>query len=539
MTLETSQIIALVFGLFILSTLLFLFLFYNVKNQKNNNNSTINEKVYYLQKWLFICFIVLLNAAGCTLVYYTQNLQVILYIIIVLKSKDILMSIMFVFNMIYRKITKKYSDLPSLEMTDEINKVICLVPCFDESYEQVCKSVDSILNTKNNLNYALPIVISDGKHNYDRLLTNTQLIKDYTYTNWKIEEISLRISYGTRNEKHMIYVTKYKNTGKKDSIIFLHDMFNYNRDNLSSSNLLLKEEIKNDLLSIFGINEFDFIFNTDADTIIDKNGISCLIDTLKTKNAIACAGLVNVDKSEGNWFWNNLQNYQYMYGQFIRRTNEDLLGQVLCLPGCISIVKVCEEFKDVIELYSNLPNEKNLFETNVQYIGTDRRFTSALIYKNSNVKILQDIRANAYTLPPQNFDEYLCQRKRWMQNTFFNSIMNIFGKNVNLLLRFFNFIDILRMCLVYFRLFNTLYFVYLLSTFYKSSNILSLVPYIVLLSYPTICFLIYSLFNSHLRNQYLSLLFMTIINKFYTFITNIVIFSVMLFNIGYFKWTIK
>lgn len=531
-SMETSAIVALSFGLFILSVI---FVITILTNSKNNTN----ENVYLIKKWVLITSILLLNIAGCVLVYYTQNLQVILYLLIVLKSKDILMSVMFVFNMIYRRITKKYYDIPSSELTDEIERIMALVPVFNESYEQVCKTVDSILNSKSSPNYVLPVIISDGKNNYTSVLDNIEVTKDYTYKSWNGIDINLSVTYGTRNNKHIMSVTKYKNMGKKDSLIFLYDMFNHHSSILDSSNLFLKNELNKDLLVNFGVNQFDYVFCTDGDTFVDENAILCLVDTMKKQKTIACAGIVNVDKSCGNLFWNNLQNYQYMYSQYIRRTNEDLFGQVLCLPGCISMVKICKELVDVLKLYSTIPNEKNLLETNVQYIGTDRRFTSSIIYKNNDVKILQDTRAHAYTLPPQSFNEYLCQRKRWTHNTFFNSILNIVGSNVNLLLRFFNLIDVLRMCLIYFRLFNTLYFVYLLASSYKPSNVLDLVPYIVLLSYPVTCFLVYSLFNSHLRTQFLSLVFMSILNKLFTFFTNIITFTTMLFNIGTFKWTLK
>ena len=75
-----------------------------------------NQKTFFIKKWLYILGIFGINAAGCCLVYYTQNLQVILYIILVLKSKDILMSIMFMFNMIYKSLFVKVES----EIRDEV-----------------------------------------------------------------------------------------------------------------------------------------------------------------------------------------------------------------------------------------------------------------------------------------------------------------------------------------------------------------------------------------------------------------------------------
>ena len=535
MSLNTQSIVALVYGLGIIM-LISLVLLKVLSEYKLN---VTNQTMFYIKKWCLILSILLLNAGLCILVYYTQNLQVILYIIVILKSKDIIMSIMFVFNMIYRAITKKYSSLPLLEISDENEKIIAFIPTYDESVDQVSKTLDSILNNKRGSNYILPVIISDGKDTYDVLLDNIQMVKEYTYQSWKLTNVKLAVAFGVRKDRHVLSITKQINLGKKDSIIMVHDMFNYQRLNVSDSNKQFRSEFLQDVMSVCGVNAFDYIFCTDGDTIIDEHAISCLIDTTKKYNSVATCGIVNVDKSQGNYFWNNIQNFQYLYGQYIRRTNEDLFNQVLCLPGCISLIKVTESFSDVLRRYTILPNEKNLFETSVQNVGTDRRLTSSIVYSIDGAKILQDTRAHAYTLPPQSFSSFLSQRNRWTHNMLFNSILNIFGPNVNIVSRLFNIIDVLRMSLVYFRLFNTLYFIYLLAAYHKNENVLDLVPYIVLLCYPIMCFLVYSLFNSHLQHQFLWLVLFTIINKVFTMLSSIITFTIMLFNIGNIKWSVQ
>lgn len=533
MSLETSAIVALAFGLGIVGLISLITLFVEMNHFQN----TTKEGLFYVKKWCLIAFILLVNAGGCVLVYYTQNLQVILAIIIVLKSKDILMAFMFAFNMIYRAFTRS-SALPSLEISDEIEKVVAFVPTYDESQEQIAKTVDSILNNKLGPHYVLTIVVSDKNNNYDNLFTSVESVKTYTYQSWKAHDVNCTISLGIRNNKHLVVITKHENLGKKDSIILLNDLFNAPRSNMSSDNKDLRKTLRKEISSIFGMSNFDYIFCTDGDTVVDEHGIACLVDTMKSRNAMASCGIVNVDKSSGNFFWNNIQNFQYLYGQYVRRTNEDLFGQVLCLPGCISMIKIDNCFSDSLKLYSLLPNETNLLETSVQYMGTDRRFTSSLVY-TSNPSIVQDTRAHAYTKPPQSFMSFFSQRKRWTHNMFFNSILNIVGKNVNLVSRLFNLIDVTRMCLIYFRLFNTLYFIYLLATYYKPQHVLNLVPYIVILTYPIFCFFIYALFDSHLRQQYIYLALFVIINKIFTMFSTVITFTLMLMNIGNSNWKLS
>ena len=77
-TLTGAEIAALAIGLsiFVIITGIFFGLFYS-----DNKNKVVSNKVFLLKKWMFIFGIVLLNAMGCVLVYYTRSLQVILYII--------------------------------------------------------------------------------------------------------------------------------------------------------------------------------------------------------------------------------------------------------------------------------------------------------------------------------------------------------------------------------------------------------------------------------------------------------------------------
>lgn len=536
MFIETPAIVSIIFGLCIVCIISFIIAF--VASHSFNNVTT--KTLFHIKKWNLIVFIMLLNAGGCAVVYYTRDLQVILFTIVVLKSKDIIMSVIFVFNMIYRVIIKKYYNLPTLETSEEIERVIAFIPTYDESQEQIKNTLDSVLNSKISYNYILPVIVSDGKNNYDSVLDTIETVKEYTYLSWKATFVKYTVAFGVRKNRHVLSITKQVNLGKKDSIIMINDLFNYTRSNLPDTNQTFRSDLLQDMLFIYGYNTFDYIFCTDGDTIIDEYAIACLLETTKTNNAMATCGMVNVDKSNGTLFWNHLQNLQYLYGQYVRRTNEDLVNQVLCLPGCITLIKVDESFNKVLELYSKLPNENNLFETSVQTMGTDRRFTSSIVYTTNDAKILQDTRSHAYTTPPQSFGTYFSQRKRWAHNMFFNSILNIVGTNVNILSRFYNLIDVLRMCLIYFRLFNTLYFIYLLATYHHTlKNIISLVPYIVILSYPVVCFLVYSLFNSHLRVQFLWLVLFILINKVFAMFSTIIVFTLMLFNIGNSNWKIQ
>jgi len=499
-----------------------------------NTNYFTSETTFFLKKWGYIMSLLVINVAGCVLVYYTQNIRVVLYLIVALKSKDIIFSLMFTVNMIYKSLFVK-NEQASLEVTDNLQRILAFVPVYKERPEQICKTIDSICENETGVHTATLCVVSDGANDYEEDIFDTQLYSFYHfYKSWQGINVSVKVVLGKRQDKNIIYISKDTNLGKKDSIILCNDLFNYPRSNMNVITSTFKKDLLELMTTHFRNNEFDYIFSTDADTTLDKNVLISLMDSIIKRNAVASCGVVNGSNSD--YFWGNLQNFQYLYGQYLRRTNEDLLNQVLCLPGCISMFKVIPEAAEALKMYSTVPDHKSLTESCVQYVGTDRRYTSCLIYTNPEAKIVMDTRCNAYTIPPGNFKSYVNQRKRWSQNMYFNGLLNIFKPNINVLSRLFNVIDYLRLSLVYFRLFNTLYFIYLLSAYYNNSDILRLVPYLALTFYPMVCFFVYALFNGHLRKLYLLHVVSVVVNKIFIFVATPVIFTSTLFNIGNVSW---
>jgi chitin synthase len=532
MALESYSVAALVIGLTIVVVTLGLFVLFG---KVNHSLPFTDSTKFVVKKWLYILFVVALNASGCVLVYYTRNLQVILFLIIALKSKDIIMALMFVVNAVYRFVAKR-DQMPALEISDEIERVIAFVPTYKESLEQVARTVDSVIGNHAGSTYVLTFVVSDGVSDFSRLVDDVKFTRDSTYKTWRGKSVGVDIVYGTRGGKPIVLVSKSENAGKKDSIILCNDIFNAARENMTGETNVLRGVIRDDIESIMGVSEFDNIFCTDADTVVSDMTLVCLLDSLRSCEAVAACGVVNVDKTQGNVFWNHLQNFQYLYGQYMRRSNEDVFAQVLCLPGCVSMFKIHPEAAKALTMFSAQPEPSSIVNASVQYVGTDRRFTSCLVYTNPQARVVFDPRVHAYTCPPSSIGAFMNQRRRWCQNMYFNNLLNIVGANISFVMRFFGLVEYLRMTLVYFRLFNTVYFVYLLASSYKAQKVIGLVPYIVVLSYPVVVFFVYSLFNRHLRNQYLSLVLSFLLNRIFTVFSTVVVFTNMLWNIGNESW---
>jgi chitin synthase len=539
------QISALSVGLSIVFVTLLLLVY--IKFFKNIYNSSFNKKISFnVKKWFYILFIFAINAAGCYLVYYTRNLNILFFMILSLKLKDIIGSLLFVFTIAF----KNEGDTNTTNTTDEESghkcNIVAFIPVYKESEEQLLKTINSVMSNKGN-QYLMLCIVSEGATVYklETIFDVVLFTHRSSYNSWKGDLLYANVYYGKKSNIDVILIVKESRMGKKDSIIMCNDIFNSKRANISYKSDDFSKFIRDNINEFFNVQSFDYMFCTDADTVLSDNTLLCLSNSIKSKNAIASCGIVNTidtmkNKSISVKLISNLQNYQYLYGQYLRRTNEDLVNQVLCLPGCISMFKLnLKTSGKALEMFSELPDTNNMISSTVQLVGTDRRYTSCLIQNNKNAKIVLDKRCHAYTVPPSDFSLYVSQRRRWSSNMYFNGLVNIFAPNINIMLRFFNLLDYLRLSLVYFRLFNTVYFIYLISMSNTYVSIIRFIPVIVIVMFPTFCFFIYSLFVSHLRKNYFTFLLMYLLNKVFTLISSVIIMIVMLFNIGNFNWDVK
>jgi chitin synthase len=106
-------------------------------------------------------------------------------------------------------------------------------------------------------------------------------------------------------------------SGKKDSLVLCHDLFNVPRDNMPLYSKLLREDMWNKVLPALTEGEdfkgFNGIFCTDADSKLHKGALRLLADALaRDKDAIAATGTVFVELEPGyEWsFWNLYQQFQ-------------------------------------------------------------------------------------------------------------------------------------------------------------------------------------------------------------------------------------
>lgn len=137
------------------------------------------------------------------------------------------------------------------------------------------------------------------------------------------------------------------------------------------------------------------------------------------------------------------------------------------------------------------------------------------------------------TVAPQSLKHYLSQRRRWGSNAYFNNYFYCAGENMIWITRLCACIEVTRLSLVYYRVANTILFIYgLISEF----NLMSLVPLLVVSQIPTVWFLINTATNKQLRERAHKILLGLAINKFMAPVMSVAIFTIVVKNLGSQAW---
>lgn len=257
----------------------------------------------------------------------------LLAILVFMKSKDILSTLADILGTVRTSVHNKI--WPPKQPRPK--RILSLVCAYAETEEQIRKTVLSLVRGSLRPHKQAVCVILDGKP--IDLLSKIFVIQTtitLPYTTWKRERGELNIHAGIIEGTAVILIEKKKNAGKKDSLILGHDLFNYPREDMPHSTKLLRQELWKTIIPSVVSNErltaFDYIFCTDADSTIHDQALRKLADALcRENNAIAACGVLFAEfgkaKTEYS-MWHLFQQFQYTFGQYVRRQAESMWGRV-------------------------------------------------------------------------------------------------------------------------------------------------------------------------------------------------------------------
>lgn len=502
-----------------------------------NPNKKLTPRQLTTQRIAFILIVFCLNIGLAAVACFGNTGLATLVFILFVKCKDFLSSLLSLTCLIGTSIYKHFR--PPAPVSQRW--ILSLIPAYSESEEQLIKTVYSLRDNGCEPHKQVMCIVLDGKpRNIKREFSRIVADIERPYHSLKYKKGTLKITAGFMQDVPVIVIEKVKNSGKKDSLVLTHDLFNAPRENMPTYTRLLREEIWSTMIPVLtegtGFKNFDMVFCTDADSVIHQGCIAKLANALaRQKDAIASCGIVLVEFEPGyEWsFWNLYQQLQYTFGQFVRRRAEGFVGKVTCLPGCVTMVAVREEMAGAIAKYARPVKEDWVVHHQVQNLGTDRRLTYCMLSQSTKLQTIFVPDAVSETVAPQSFKHYVHQRRRWGSNAYFNNYFYCGGDNMILITRIAAAIDIARQTLVYYRVLNTILFIRALV---HSFHIMDILPLIVVGQFPVIWFCICLAVEPALRSRAHKIILGFFVNKIVSPFMSIIIFSAVAKNLGNAVW---
>ncbi|XP_077967780.1 chitin synthase chs-2-like isoform X2 [Styela clava] len=159
--------------------------------------------------------------------------------------------------------------------------------------------------------------------------------------------------------------------------------------------------------------ENTFVLALDGDVDFEPKSVIYLLERIKSENKVGatCGRVHPIGKGPVVWF----QKFEYATGHWLHKAAEDVLGCVLCSPGCFSLFRATA-LLNVLKDYSKIA------KTPLQRMQWDQgedRYLCTLLIKDG-YRIEYCAAAEVKTFVPDNFKELFKQRRRWGPSTIAN-----------------------------------------------------------------------------------------------------------------------
>ncbi len=442
----------------------------------------------------------------------------------------------------------------------EPKNYLYIVPCYNESKEELKRSLTSLANQRHNTGDKRAIcIICDGKvtgkgnnMSTDMILKKMLNINDvgdyYDYETWDSTRNIITIHKGTFLGLDFILFIKNTNYGKRDSLVLIRKLcylYNFidsidhikNIDLYNINNPLYTDMHKN-FNNIYK-TKIDYIIGIDADTVFDYNCSYELINAIETNgvDVHGCVGYIDISPKMKKYSPFILYQYaEYVFAQCLRRyAQSNITHKVNCLSGCNQILRVSEETcgHKILSAFNYLPSKgENIFNHIRSYASEDRNHVCLMLSMYPHVKTIQAIDAIAYTNVPTTVEVFASQRRRWNLGTLCNDMLLVYLPGINIFERIASFTSVLTFMTAPFILIATIKFVISLvshpslTMLYLSISMIIPIVYAILIPifikkiplkntiYYYVSFLFYLVFGSFIKlaTYFYSLYYMDTIN---------------------------
>ncbi|KAH8653564.1 chitin synthase-domain-containing protein [Xylariales sp. PMI_506] len=351
---------------------------------------------------------------------------------------------------------EKYEPAPEVP-----ESLLFIVPCYNESEDELRRSLDSLVEQVDIEQHPHGIVIiCDGRVRSPGMsdttancLLNTILthrtsrrLVSNAYLSWDKQDADIILQRGTYCEVPYMCIIKLENSGKRDGLILIRSFaWNFNNRLEKPATILspaLFGEMASFVLDDCGVAHIDALVGMDADTVFDPICVSELIKESRYPRTVGVCGVVSVDFRKGDWnYWRLMQHASYSVSQALPRLHQSIVThKVTCLPGCCQLLKVCEETCSDFILretfgYSPTPKDGMLRHLRASY-SEDRNHVVNMLVKRPKVQTRQAFRALAWTDVPASLSVFLSQRKRWSLGATVNDLILLTSWNTQWFERF-------------------------------------------------------------------------------------------------------
>lgn len=395
--------------------------------------------------------------------------QVYYLFIVLLSSNTVLQAFMILCILGHFIVTKTFfCCLAKKEVVpDEPEKMVMLLPCYNETHEELTRSLDSLIAQKDIENHPrLIFIVVDGNVRGPDMAKTTQdylmqdILPDGTVkrfeNGYRARDglfMPVKIQNGYYKGIPYVLVGKRYNQGKRDSLCFarsfLYHFHKRSENAITMFNNELFEYIGNAFVQS-GVDDVTYLVGMDADTVFEENCIrEMLREIRKNPKLVGVCGHVCVDFDGHNFGpWSLYQSVEYSQTQGLRRMFQSrITGKVNCLPGCCQLIRVDEAtFGDAVlrERFGYCPKPNDGMTQHIMGNYSEDSIHASIIFSLFPKKqTAQALRAKAFTIVPQTWKVFLSQRKRWALGSISNEFVMIFRPGIILVERLQSIVAVL------------------------------------------------------------------------------------------------
>ncbi|VDI58932.1 chitin synthase [Mytilus galloprovincialis] len=214
-----------------------------------------------------------------------------------------------------------------------------------------------------------------------------------------------RMPGGNKIIAHLKDKAKIRHRKRWSQVMYMYYFLGHKLMNLKDKTRKQKEKIAQNT----------FLLALDGDVDFQPSAVQLLVDRMKKNPNVgaACGRIHPIGSGPMVWY----QKFEYAISHWLQKAAENVMGCVLCSPGCFSLFRGYALMDDnVMKRYTTPPTEASHY---VQYDqGEDRWLCTLLLQQGYKVEYVAA--SDALTYAPEGFNEFYNQRRRWSPSTMAN-----------------------------------------------------------------------------------------------------------------------